>query len=219
MPNTEEQRLDVMENCNALLQGVLRPFRQTDDTPEGRMIAQLKWLKEHAETHALNLPVRQAMLSTLLHVYTEGELCRHASAPGRCHTEIEIHLDRLVQLTREARLLLKREYYPYAIRCIEALLGVLRRSARPLSQHERGAIDELLLLRDLLGAARIEPPVGGYLPDYPNLRKVYRITYSSVDDLPDGKYLCQTVNELIFEGVRPDSWVTPAAADKATGNL
>ena len=46
MPNTEEQRLDLIENCNILLNGILKPFDTTDDTPEGRMITQCRWLKE-----------------------------------------------------------------------------------------------------------------------------------------------------------------------------
>ena len=45
MPNTEEQRLDLIENCDILLNGILTPFEQTDDTPEGRMITQLNWIK------------------------------------------------------------------------------------------------------------------------------------------------------------------------------
>jgi len=42
MPNTEEQRLDIIDNCTILLQDILRPFDQTDGTPEGRIITQLK---------------------------------------------------------------------------------------------------------------------------------------------------------------------------------
>ena len=62
MPNTEEQRLDIIDNCTILLDGILKPFDQTDDTPEGRMITQLKWLKERAENHDLPLPVKEEKL-------------------------------------------------------------------------------------------------------------------------------------------------------------
>ncbi|MBL1259689.1 MAG: hypothetical protein COB33_004040 [Thiotrichaceae bacterium] len=30
MPNTEEQRLDIIENCNILLNGILKSFNNTD---------------------------------------------------------------------------------------------------------------------------------------------------------------------------------------------
>lgn len=101
MPNTEEQRLDVIENCDILLQTILKPFAQADDTPEGRMIAQLKWLKERAENRDLPLPVNPDMLSTLLRVYVDGELCRHASSPNKAWEEVEIHLERLIGLTKK----------------------------------------------------------------------------------------------------------------------
>ena len=55
MLNTEEQRLDVVDNCNVLLRGVLNSFEQTDNTPEGRLISQLLWLKERAEKNELQL--------------------------------------------------------------------------------------------------------------------------------------------------------------------
>jgi len=142
MPNTEEQRLDVIDNCTILLQGILRPFYQTDGTPEGRMIAQLKWLKERAENHDLPLPVDRDMLSTLRYVYTNGELCRHASSQEKVQEEVEIYLDRLMQLTKNAKLLLKPPYYPYAIRYIDALLRLLKTAPRPLSQYEQGSIAE-----------------------------------------------------------------------------
>lgn len=58
-----------------------------------------------------------------------------------------------------------------------------------------------------------------YLPGYPNFNEVYMIFESSLDDLPNGKLLTKTVANLLFEGIRPDSWVTPDAADKATLNL
>ncbi len=35
MPEIKEQRLNIIENCDILLQTILKPFTQTDDTPEG----------------------------------------------------------------------------------------------------------------------------------------------------------------------------------------
>ncbi|HFB63996.1 MAG TPA: hypothetical protein ENJ60_00510 [Aeromonadales bacterium] len=59
MVDTEEQRLDIIKNCNLLLDGYLSHFKQTDDSPQGRMSTQLKWLKERAENHDLPLPVQK----------------------------------------------------------------------------------------------------------------------------------------------------------------
>lgn len=97
MPNTEEQRLDLIQNCKILLEGILQPFEQNDDTPEGCKITQLNWLKERAENHNLSLPVDPVNISTLRYVYTDGELCRHASAPDKAGEEIESYLHRLLK--------------------------------------------------------------------------------------------------------------------------
>jgi len=219
MPNTEEQRLDIIDNCNILLEGILKPFVQADDTPEGRMITQLKWLREHAENHDLSLPVKEGMLATLLYIYTNGDICHLASSQSKVHEEVEIFMDRLISLADESSLLLKPLYYPAAIHMIEALINLLSNPGRSLDQHEQGMIPELAQLKQHLIVDKIEPPLMSYLPDYPNFRKVFRLTRSSIDDLPDGKYLCKTVANLLFEGIRPDTWLTPEEAKRITQNL
>lgn len=219
MPNTEEQQLDIIDNCTILLDGILKPFDQTDDTPEGRMITQLTWLKERAENDDLQLPVDSGMLATLLYVYTNGEICHLASSQKKVREEVEVFIKKLIKLAKNANLLLTPSYYPYAIRMIEALLKALRQAPRALDQYEQGLISELETLKQLLAAGRIEPPLMSYLPDYPAFRKVYRLTKSSIDDLPNGNVLCKAVANLLFEGVRPDSWLTLEDADRATRHL
>ncbi len=214
MPNTEEQRLDVIENSHYLLDKVLAPFDESDDTPEGRMITQLKWLTERAENHDLALPVDPVKLSTLRYVYTNGELCRHAKIKANAWNEIEIYMDRLMGLTLEGELLYKPEYEVYAVRCIDALLEVLKQSARRLDQYEQGFIQELYQLRKELIDKTISPPIGG-CKEYPNLIEV---KYGDFD-LPNMKELFFKVNGLIFDGVRPDSWLTPEDADRETASL
>lgn len=222
MPNTEEQRLDIIEISDFLLEGVLQSFDQTDDTPEGRMITQLKWLKERAENHDLPLPVDPVNLSTLRYVYTDGELCRDASKPddpASVWLEVERPLGHLLSLTKYARLIIKPPYYPYTLRLIDALKHLLLHAERSLSENEQGLIPELEQLQLVISNSKIELPLISYLPDYPNFRKVFRMNKSSIDDLPNGKYLCKTVANLVFEGVRPDTWLTPEDADRETQNL
>ncbi len=219
MSSTEEQRLDIIDNCVTLLSGFIKPFKQTDDTPEGRMITQLTWLKERAENHDLQLPVDSGMLATLLYIYTNGEICHLASSQKKVREEVEVFMKKLIKLTKNANLLLTPLYYPYAIHMINALLNLLRNASRPLDQHEQGFIGELETLKRLLMEGKIEPPLMSYLPDYPAFRKVYRLTKSSIDDLPDGKVLCKTVANLLFEGIRPDTWLTPEDADRETQSL
>jgi len=47
------------------------------------------------------LPVDEDMLSTLRYVFTNGELCRHASSREKVHKEIDIYMRRLIHLTLE----------------------------------------------------------------------------------------------------------------------
>ncbi len=214
MPNTEEQRLDLIENCTLLLEGPLKPFNQTDNTAEGRMITQCKWLKERAENHDLPLPVKEGKLGSLLYIYTNGELFTADSSKDEIH-DTEVIMQRIIRLAYEGQLLMKSPYIPYALRCIDALITLLESAPRPLNQHEQGLIPELKQLRQLLDEGKIEPPLGAYGRTYPNFNEAQ----DSIEDIPSGKIYMRRVINLIFNGVRPDSWLTPEDADRETRNL
>jgi len=214
MPNTEEQRLDIIYNCDLLLQGHLKSFNQTDNTPEGRMITQCKWLKERAVNHDLSLPVEEGRLGSLLYIYTNGELFTATSSKDEIRN-VEIVMNRIISLCDEAKLLLKPSYYPYAIRYIVALIQLLKTSSRSLNDYEKAFIGELNQLKKLLSEEKIEPPLGAYMPKYPNFIEAKY----SIKDIPNGKDYFKIVSNLLFEGVRPDNWLTPEAADKDTQNL
>ncbi len=213
MNPADEQYPDIIENCDILLLW-LAGHAQTDDTPEGRMIAQLKWLRERAEAQTLPLPVPKEYTATLRHVYTEGYLGRLASSSEAYIEEFEIHADRLISLVTGC-LLLKPDYYPYTIRHIDALIRRLRQPSRPLSVHEQGSIGELELIKTRLQNREIEPPLMTW-EGYPNFSEVHIVDESTIDDMPGGKALCDAVAQMIFEGVRPLSWETPLLADKAS---
>ena len=214
MPDTEEQRLDIIENCAILLDTVLKPFEKVDSTPEGRMVAQLHWLKERAENRDLALPVEKGWLGTLLNVRVEGWINWTASSRDRVHEEIDVPMVRLVYLTKKGRLLLKPAYYPYAIRCATALIRLLESAPRPLDQHERAAIDEARKLRDWLRHGQIEPPMREYFSECPGLVEIFTFSVSSIDDLPNGFWLIDTFTDLYRNGIRPDTWLTPEDAER-----
>jgi len=214
MPNTEEQRLDIIENCNILLNGILKPFDYTDNTPEGRMITQCQWLKERAENHDLPLPVDRGKLGSLLYIYTNGELFT-AAIPDKDVYAAEINMERIISLAKKAKLLMKPSYIPYALRSIDALIKLLETAPRPLSQYEQGLIPDLKQLRQLLDAGKIEPPLGAYGRTYPSFNEAQ----DSIEDIPNGKKYIRRVINFIFNGVRPDTWLTPEDADRETRNL
>jgi len=167
MPNTEEQRLDLIENCTLLLEGPLKPFNQTDNTAEGRMITQCKWLKERAENHDLPLPVKEGKLGSLLYIYTNGDLFTADSTKEEIH-DTEVIMERIISLAYKGHLLAKSPYTPYALRSMDALIKLLKTAPRPLSQYEQGLIPDLEQLKQLLDEEKIEPPLGAYMPQYPN---------------------------------------------------
>ncbi len=214
MPNTEEQRLDLIENCNLLLNGILKPFDNTDDTPEGRMITQCRWLKERAENHDLPLPVKRGKLGSLLYIYTNGELYT-GGIPKEEVDAAEVFMQRIIRLAKKGQLLAKPPYTPYALRSIDALIKLLETAPRPLSQYEQGLIPDLKQLRQLLDEGKIEPPLGAYGRTYPNFNEAQ----DSIADIPNGKKYIRRVINFIFNGVRPDTWLTPEDADRETRSL
>ncbi len=221
MPDTEEQRLDLIENCERLLEGILSEFSQTDNTPQGRMITQCKWLKERAENHDLPLPLKRGKLGSLLYIYTNGEMfnidlaVKDRIAKNYDFNEVEIYMGKLIELANEGHLLTKPPYTPYALHSIDALIKLLETAPRPLNQYEQGLIPDLKQLRQLLDEGKIVPPLGAYGRTYPNLNK----SGSTIKDIPNGKKYLRRVINFIFNGVRPDSWLTPEDADRETRGL
>lgn len=183
------------------------------------MIAQLKWLKEHAERNDLPLPVDPSKLSTLRYVYVDSLLMHHASSPAKADDEIEKPMVRLWKLTYKGQLLLKHEYYPYAFRVIDAVIGLLKHPPQPLDPHEQGAIKELADLRSGIASGTIQPPVGAEFPRYPHIGTAFGMERSAIRNMLGNKSLIDTAFDLIFQGTRPDTWLTPADADRETAKL
>lgn len=214
MPNTEEQRRDIIDNCNILLNGILAPFTPRVDTAEGRMINQLTWLKIQAENYALPLPVKTPHVSSLRYIYTNGDLRRHEKTKNNAWNEVEIYLDRLLALTSGGQLLFKANYYQHAARCIDILIWHLHHSPRVLSRHERATINELFSLRHDLTHHNITPPLGNH-DDYPS----FNLAKYSIINLPYCKELIKLIHNAVFNGIRPDTWLTPNDAEQSVIRL
>jgi hypothetical protein len=212
---TLEQEIyqDIVVGCDLVID-LLERLSHPGDNVASSLISHCRKLRERAARGSARL-LTDNYGHMISRISSDRNLEYLASSPDRYDQEIDIHLHRLIYVSR-GEPLLKPAYHPYAIRCIDALIRLLEHAARPLDELERGSIGELTRLREGLIDGRINPPLMYYLPVYKNLREVYRISESSIDDLPNGKSLMKTVTELIFEGVRPMSWVTPEAADEAT---
>lgn len=208
MNNINEIYQDIITNCDILLQ-LLSTYTATNDTPEGRMIFQCRWLKEQAQAASLNFPAE--FVHTLRHVSSEGYLNNLASRPDCYDKEIGIYLYRLIKLSK-GNLLSKEPYYPYIIRYTNALIKIMQTAHRPITKSEAGMISEMELIKSQLLSQKIEPPLMT-AKNYPSFDEVYVIFESSIDDIPDGQYLCEAIANLIIEGVRPANWTTPEEAE------
>lgn len=217
MPNTKEQLSDLIKYCDYFIQ-LFDEFSQVDDTPEGRMKAQVVWLKERAENNNLPLPVDREMLSTIRYVYTDGTLNFHASSPENAYREIEVPMQRIISIAKNGKLLFKKEYKEYAIRYIDSLISVLKHSERKLNKDEINLISELENIKVGLDDGSIIPPLGNPKNVFPAYLAVDRYN-PTISDLPDGKILIKTISSIVFNGVRPDSWINVEAADEDTASL
>ena len=219
MVDTEEQRLDIIKNCNLLLDGYLSHFKQTDDSPQGRMITQLKWLKERAENRDLPLPVPKEKLSSLLYIYTTGEIYAvydyEKPILEQYNKEtIEKIMKRIISLTYEGSLLTKKEYFPYIVRIIDALILLIEKSDYNLEGYKIEFINDLRDIQKHLNENDIDPPLGAFMKFYPSFKLKYK-----VDDYPLLKKLMLIVYHSIFNGRRPDNWLTPEDADRESQKL
>ena len=220
MVDTEEQRLDIIKYCNLLLNGYLSHFKQTDNSAQGRMITQLKWLKERAENHDLPLPISREKLGSLLYIYTNGEmynLYKHEKPILEQYNieTIEKTMTRIISLTYKGSLLTKKEYFPYIERVIDALILLIEKSDYNLEGYKTEFIKDLRDIQKRLKKGDIDPPLGAYKSHYPNFIPAYRLirTHS------EGKKLFLVVANLIFNGRRPDTWLTPKDADRESQQL
>ncbi|TLM72989.1 hypothetical protein ACONUD_19290 [Microbulbifer harenosus] len=87
---------DINENCDVVL-NLLKGQPVTNDTAEGRMIYQCRWLKQQVAADALTFPVND-YVHTLKHVSAERLLEHLASSPDLYREEIGVHLYRLLKL-------------------------------------------------------------------------------------------------------------------------
>ena len=207
----QEINRDIVHYANKILE-ILKDWEPSNDTPPGRIILECLWLKQEIKANRLTYPDAYQHITSIRHTYVADDMLEEHYEQG-----IERHFGFIIDLCNN-HLLIKPEYYPATINMIDALINLLKHANRPLSEHEQGMIPELQQLKTLLAEGKIEPPLESYLPDYNNFNEVnmYKV---SIDDLPDGKYLCRTVGNLIFEGIRPDTWISPEEAERETRAL
>ncbi|MGF1733454.1 hypothetical protein, partial [Photobacterium kasasachensis] len=119
-------------------------------------------------------------------------------------------MDRLLSLAKHGRLLIKSEYLKFIPSCIDALLFQLSRSQRKLIPNELAFSEDIKKLKKLISEKKINLPLMSYIPKFKSFIKAR----SSLVDIKNIKPLFKIVDDLIFNGVRPDSWLTPDDAER-----
>lgn len=216
-PYMKEQISDLIEYCDYFI-FLLDSHSKSDDTPEGNMKAQVIWIKERAQNNDISLPIDKEMLSTIRYIYADGTLNHHASSPENVYREIEVPMQRIISIAKNAKLLFKMEYEEYASRYIEALISLLESAERKLTTDENNLIYELEEIKDGLRNGTVIPPLGNPKDIYPSYLAVDRYN-PTISDLPGAKFLIKSISAIVFNGVRPDSWIDIKSADEETKEL
>ncbi|REL26620.1 hypothetical protein DXX93_08550 [Thalassotalea euphylliae] len=114
-----EQYQDIIDNCNLYLDALEKIYIESNDTPQGRMISQLKWLRQEAEGERLQLPVKAEYIGTLRHVAVEhGVLMNNATPLWK------VYHKRLLNLAK-GRLIAKPQYNQKILPLVTYLLTYL----------------------------------------------------------------------------------------------
>lgn len=182
-----EQYQDIIENCTHYLTALEKIYVESNDTPEGRMISQLKWLKQEAVGERLALPVDPEYTGTLGHVSVE-----HKSIMAKATPKWEIYHYRLLNLVK-GRLLAKPEHN----NTVYPLLSYLLTN---IPKKDKLYRPKLVELEALILSNTNQYPINSDI-FHPTLTiDIYEST--EIKAFPEGIQTMEMISEYCFEGVR-----------------
>ena len=187
-PGIDEEYADAMERIEAL-EVVLKGFPPSNDTREGRMVYQLKWLRQEIEARRLPIPLDQKYWSTLGYLVGEGSI--DYLGGGTSMGELTRILDGVG--------LLKKRHYPVLLAMLDDFLDLLKR-ARGLNSIEQKLIDETRQIRAQLAAGALELPLDE--SRYPGWKSIY-LEVPNLEQIPDFGNRKGAIARPLFEGWRP----------------
>lgn len=144
-PGIDEEYADALERIDKL-QALLQGFPPSNDTREGRMVYQLKWLRQEITARRLPIPLDQKYWATLGYLLGEGTL--DYLGAGKLMGE-------LARILRGIGLLKKR-HYPVVVAMIDDFLALAKQAPR-LDPEEKQLLDETRALRAKLAAGAPMP--------------------------------------------------------------
>ncbi len=181
-----EQYQDIIDNCEAYLGALQHLYVESNDTPPGRMISQLKWLCQEIQCERLVLPLDRQYYSTLSHVFVE-----HADIMLVATPLAKVYHKRLLNLL-DNRLLVKPEYSHIVLPLLDYLID-------RFDKDETIYKNKLTELRSLVESS---------ITLFPISRGAFRILELSFFDslqlkgIHNGIQTMEMIIEFCFEGVR-----------------
>lgn len=182
----EEQYQDIIDNCTVYLTALEKVFVESNDTPEGRMISQLRWLKQEAKGERLPLPVDLEYTGTIRHIAVEHSNLMNAATPLW-----KIYHIRLLALIK-GRLLAKPEHNDI----VKPLLTYLLAN---LPESDKLYRPKLVELKTLVDSEKVTFPI-----DSDNFNSL-GLNFSTSDIIrffPEGIQTMEMISEYCFKGVR-----------------
>ena len=132
-PGIEEDYADAMERIIFLLEA-FKHHPSSNDTAHGRVVYQLRWLKQEIEAQHLPIPVDKSWIGTLCYVVGS---CEVDDTP-----EIAQALGELTRILQGPGLL-KPRHFPVIVAQIEDLVADIHHFADPLTEDETKLVADL----------------------------------------------------------------------------
>ena len=221
MPNTKEQRIDLIANCKQLLTqiknngGVI-----SNNTPEGRTIAIIQYIIDHAEGYDFILPQPRGRFGMLVRIYAEGRLTQFSSNykdESILNEEINTPIGNILSLLR-GKLLAKPRYTPFIIRYLDKLITILTPLDDSLPRETKADILALPEFKKILETQNVVLPIGNYLnighKPFTNI-SLHLAEYG----YPDAERLMTKIERYLLSGRRPDTWLSIEEADREANRI
>jgi hypothetical protein len=185
-PGIDEEYADAMDRI-ARIETALTGFPSSNDTPEGRMVYQMMWLRQEIAAKRLPIPLDRRYWSTLGYLVGEGSLD---------YLGIEKPLGELARILRGVGMLKKR-HYPVVVAMIDDFLALANQAPR-LDPVELSLLDEARAMRAKISSGSRLPldeaqyPTWKAVPDAKNL-----------EALPDYLRQSRELSDSLFYEYRP----------------
>ena len=206
-PGIEEEYADAMERI-AFLLDAFKDYPASNDTAHGRVVYQLRWLKQEIEAKRLPVPVHKSWIATLCYVV------------GSCEVddtkEIAKALGKLTVILQGPGLL-KPRHFPVIAAQIDDLVADIHLFGDPLTPEERQLVTDLEEVAKGIRSGQIIPPLTvpkGIHPLKTALIQAKRLM-KVFPQYPDPRWLGRQRNWLeypLFGGWRPFAAQKPPLA-------